>query len=130
MLTQWREYGGIGGGFSIGFDTDAMATMALRQGGLLRKVNYDEEGQKRFLTSALVRHCEVFDAHESAADAAFRCLRSWNVLCDNYSAYFKNHAFKSEQEWRLVYSRRVPARGKPVFSFWALPCYPIHERRV
>lgn len=122
LLTQWRGYSQSGSGFSIGFETHALSGIAVEDGGLLRKANYDEDDQNERLVRSLIGHCDIFDENHSAPNAGYICATSWHIDCESYSAYFKNRAFASEKEWRLVY--RSPLL-EPESLFFRSGRYPV-----
>ena len=120
LLSQWREYADKGGGYSLGFEFSSSTRVSpdladLPEGKLpyLRKVIYDEEEQKALVGQYLRKVTEaartaldgenvVRPPHMPGELGSVMAMQAANVLLDMLLS-FKNSAFQSEEEWRLVW---------------------------
>ncbi|MEM9996129.1 MAG: DUF2971 domain-containing protein [Bacteroidota bacterium] len=127
LLSQWRAYGDLGGGYALKFNfSDATRMIAMQElkdsdlstkpeptlAPVLRKVIYDRDEQTRMAADFI--HQSV-QAVESARKGSINSLHpqermgfdAWlaadaaNYLFDLILS-FKDSAFKEEQEWRLI----------------------------
>jgi hypothetical protein len=123
-LGQWRAYGGQGGGYSIGFDT---REFPIPRAGVpddtigvwFEKVEYDEVAMRalvhRELTSLLVSLARYWDTYAAGRDEDHgRAVWSsaMTVLVVEVGALvtrYKNKAFESEREWRIVVTPSINA---------------------
>ena len=109
-LSQWRAYGGLQGenGFAIGFEASKLARNKTALS--LKKVQYGGRDLRRFLSRVLERMFDFY-LNGSAWDPDRQDLRrAWEDI--SYTIverqaikrfpFFKDQAFKSENEWRLV----------------------------
>ncbi|MGA2529821.1 MAG: DUF2971 domain-containing protein [Acidimicrobiales bacterium] len=106
-LNQWRAYSG-GGGYALGFDTEALRTLCDVQPGVtfqLRQVIYDQDKQGETLQKA---YDDSLGAHRpESGDPG--CANLWpaNVAADVLAELsrtlpaLKHSAFEKENEWRL-----------------------------
>jgi hypothetical protein len=103
LLSQWRGYGANGIGASLGFDPARFSFITgpdSPSGGLVRlwKVFYDENTQRGIVSTAIDHHRDkpglmVQQRAQQAADAI-----------EFFIPTFKNHAFKEEEEIRLIFT--------------------------
>jgi len=110
LLSQWRAYGGKGGGYAIGFDFFHLLRFLSRR-CFLRKVIYDNTEQKRIIADVIDSVCgllgelttgqEIKDADSDNTLPQF-CLFTNNLLGE-YIFSFKHPEFVEEKEWRLVF---------------------------
>jgi hypothetical protein len=113
LLSQWRGYGGLGGGYAIGFGPEGLKALG---GGALSLVHvvYDEAEQERQIRDLVNGWRSVFDPEMLLEDgwsqgmAAALFAQAFGLLATS----FKNKAFAEEQEWRLLYLR--PRFPKPL----------------
>lgn len=106
-LSQWRAYGGPEGGVSIGFDFARLLGLETRPGSRnwLLPVEYSEVRQKKFARRIITQGVKLYDQTCNAlgkeVDArvfAFEYMREATLI----AAIMKHHAFRAENEWRLV----------------------------
>lgn len=119
VLSQWRAYGDIGGGYSLGFQFTENTFISYDlenedESGppLLRKLIYEREEQekiiKEFLNSIVesvrntIKSGEYPNPRRRNHQAAVIGSDVGNVLLDMLLS-FKHPAFKEEQEWRLIH---------------------------
>jgi hypothetical protein len=121
LLSQWRGYGSLGGGFAIGFRPNELEARVTTKGrpAVLAKVIYDIEHQKSYISRAIDAFCALADKWEAAGweeekdkliEAADMGLRT--ALVDAFFR-FKHPGFAEENEWRLIVFERMdhPALG-------------------
>lgn len=106
LLSQWRAYGGVTDGYSIGFATEEF----LKAGFKLRRVLYDPAAQRALLASTFSRVLSVFEeirAGRSVEDldrdlilAPFAEFLNKHIV--EYIYCFKHPSFYEENEWRIV----------------------------
>jgi hypothetical protein len=98
LLSQWRAYTGGGAGFSVGFDTSNLLTLAERQRFHLVQCIYDPLIQRRILKKTLQRAYEYsLQTHQYEAGWLQYCLRVVAL-----ASIFKHPSFGEEKEWRIV----------------------------
>lgn len=116
LLSQWRGYPASGGGYAIGFRSDALEASP----GMLRRVVYDDPTQRAWLRDLLSPVCEAVhgewteEAIRLGADAFTEKITplitgairkaAGSVGANFYdcSFSFKHSKFREEAEWRLV----------------------------
>jgi Protein of unknown function (DUF2971) len=112
-LSQWRAYGGRGGGYSIGFrirvGPGVEGAPAIPLGGVLLKVEYDSEVSKKRIADELSSAFAIVEkfmrepASEHERDKVLRaCMVRVHRRAGRMALPIKHDAFKSEQEWRVV----------------------------
>ena len=115
LLSQWRGYPSSGGGYALGLRPESIR----RGGGVLRRVIYDEETQRRLLYDLLA---PIVDAMASADPEEGKDLWDWLVRdhlgrvyasLEECSFCFKHPGFTEESEWRLVVLRARKPRQRP-----------------
>lgn len=106
LLSQWRGYGGVGKGVSIGFDPDYVLRCAVEQDFQIGRCIYDRDEQQRLIgqiVDTVERQAERVDTStdDTAADhrREFQAIES-DLL--RIAAVLKHPSFEEEQEWRLV----------------------------
>lgn len=123
ILSQWREYGGRGGGYSIGLDISADTQFGIPGADLVervpffRKVLYDEGEQRALIQRFLDRFAatvtvavegsakSLLPADERGEAPVWLAAHAANFLFD-LAVSFKHPAFAEEREWRWI--RAVP----------------------
>ena len=112
LLSQWRGYGAVGGGYSIGFigkHTGAEeVTSAEKPEPILRKVIYDRRTQAR-LVGDWLRGLSVLEQARRKKPGQLRAqqrVNDWwaffNMFLSECLNCFKDPAYREEQEWRLI----------------------------
>jgi hypothetical protein len=115
LLSQWRGYGAVGGGYSVGVLTrylgaeHALNPDVMNPGPFLRKVFYNRKVQVRIITSWVRALSAVAKAGKRSSKGTEtlderlgmreRCFESFLGECLNC---FKDPAYAAEQEWRLI----------------------------
>jgi hypothetical protein len=106
LLSQWRGYCGNGNGYNIGFDLAALKGFCDRSGFVLKKCVYDRSEQDVHIRP-IVQHLfgggfddpgigRIEERLVKASEQAAYAIR------DKHAAFFKDNAFREEEEWRLV----------------------------
>ncbi len=98
-LAQWRAYSGLGTGYALGMKGALLKQLAERSGGLLARCVYDPNEQET-IVSEIIQH--AIDVVGTGGDFDELYLGDYFVLLRQYSAIFKNSAFESEREWRII----------------------------
>lgn len=91
LLSQWRGYSKGSYGFAVGFNSDHIYRVAEKNNFRLARCIYDEAIQTKIIE-------EIVDGYLSSTATAAEVEAS---LCQ-VGAFFKNHHFIDEAEWRLV----------------------------
>lgn len=130
LLSQWRGYGAMGGGYAIGFDTADWSNV-LPPFTYLRAVCYDEARARTFLSqlisqtvSAMMNDCP----NDLPSDDPYSRFLSDEL--SSYVCYLKNAAFKEEQEWRIAHRPRdqrdllVRSSGNHLIPYCSLDVCP------
>jgi hypothetical protein len=111
-LSQWRGYGGFGDAYSIGFDTAALIEIANAFGGYLIQCVYDRTTQLKHIDEILDRrfYNEFLPFHEKVGGNLRANMTDALAIIDSFMDEFfvlaptlKSDAFKSEEEFRLVF---------------------------
>jgi hypothetical protein len=93
QLSQWRAYTRNGDGYAIGFDTNHLIDNEYFE---IRKIVYDEDKQREIVSG-------FFDIMRKFSDGdVFTRTVIYALISEDVLLTFKNHAFKEEQEWRLM----------------------------
>jgi Protein of unknown function (DUF2971) len=102
LLSQWREYGDRGAGFSIAFDFEKLSVL-FGDGTSVLKITYDPAVQREILSATIEQYWSVLLRWEKKCRGiAERCpIELASLLLTEFAA-FKNPGFKEEQEWRVV----------------------------
>lgn len=105
ILSQWRGYGDLGDGYSIGVESEKIKCDKYRVG----RVIYSREEQESIIKGILSEHLRLlkdyYGEHEKAVvDLVITDLSiNFSVLVAQVISLFKHPAFCEEKEWRLVY---------------------------
>jgi hypothetical protein len=114
LLSQWRGYTKLGGGYCIEFKLNDRELPSTIKNGLnsdffLRKVIYEKEVQEKLMSSLvektfslLVTFTNGFTINDASLyiGYALTFIKNYSV---EYMICFKNEAFQEEQEWRLIH---------------------------
>jgi hypothetical protein len=105
LLSQWRGYGSMGGGYCIGFGPSRFRP-ADDPPPMLRRVFYDQKQQEAIVLKVLrlARHYLPRGNRSSRADSQILAM-AHDVAMElfYYVSSFKDPSFAEEREWRLVY---------------------------
>ena len=113
LLSQWRGYGAVGGGYALGFAAEHLGLHSAWPGGklqpLLRKVIYSPKEQKLLIRKwvELLLDWEMVRRRDS--DRSNETINPVDVAWGNFNWFlseclrcFKDPAYKEEQEWRVI----------------------------
>ena len=110
LLSQWRAYGGKGGGYAVGLDFFHLVRFLSKQ-CFLRKVIYERDEQQRIIMNVIDKICSLLnemtknqDVKQADSDNTLPqfCL-FLNRILGEYIFSFKHPEFMQEHEWRLVH---------------------------
>ena len=91
LLSQWRAYGGKGGGFTIGFNVRRLRQAGATPEYQLKKCIYEREEQLEILEKGTHDCAEKPDPVDAFLACAFE-----------NATIFKDKSFHEESEWRLI----------------------------
>ncbi|MEZ4503104.1 MAG: DUF2971 domain-containing protein [Dehalococcoidia bacterium] len=109
LLSQWRGYGSLGGGYAIGFDTRRLACPPSphpQPARFLNRVIYDPAVQLGVLENIATAMLGLFAAADSSGEETTAArARVFSTLGEvaGFAFNFKDPAWSEEQEWRGVY---------------------------
>jgi hypothetical protein len=110
QLGQWRGYGVHGGGYSITYDGQELATLAACRDDLeFVEVLYEKSRQRRAAEVVIAGVCESLEEFLKKdtgipRDAMIRMVGFMGAQFAQGLAYrLKDEAFAEEREWRLIY---------------------------
>jgi hypothetical protein len=124
LLSQWRGYGAVGGGYALGFAArhlgrDNWASLEQPE-PILRKVLYDQKQQKDLLRNSikLLFDWEAIRSRQLGnggrrIDHADVFWNTFNWFISECLNCFKDPAFAEEKEWRVIKYGRNIYRQKP-----------------
>ncbi|ELE9734944.1 DUF2971 domain-containing protein [Enterobacter kobei] len=106
LLSQWRGYSKQHGGYSIGFDSDALALLLSSQGFRLGKCVYDKEAQIHLvadvINKSLTRYQDMDEPDPEfvsyASDSAQYFIKELSLI----APLIKDISFSEEKEWRIL----------------------------
>ena len=107
-LSQWRGYCPSGIGYSLGFASTALRTVAAKASFQLMRCVYKEDDQQRVLTGivdALVQRAANAPNTKPPSDFPRNFAR---FLITTLATVYKHPSFEEEAEWRLVLIRKEP----------------------
>jgi Protein of unknown function (DUF2971) len=115
LLSQWRGYGAMGGGYAIGFEAKLLEDCTpLREASTLRlrRAMYDENVQVDFIKTTINETCDLllrivnaiipYNVRAIRDVIARFCGFLWDALSE-FLFCFKHPTFAEEKEWRLAY---------------------------
>jgi hypothetical protein len=141
LLSQWRAYGGDGGGYAIGF-----AALDLRPdftggvpagGGVIHRVVYDQATQDQLLDDVIAEGCELTERIDQRGGNTERAATALvaRLLSGSESGLFyclKAEGWSEEAEWRTVYALNDTVKPGVEFRTVAgipVPYLPLHDIR-
>lgn len=104
LLSQWRGYGGQGGGFAIGFDRLRLEKYCQAGNKTTNPLPliYDKEEQGRPVLNLTRRACEIAAKHDLKPNDFEDFNNAFTFHLTTYMPQIKNPAFREESEWRLL----------------------------
>jgi hypothetical protein len=115
LLSQWRAYAGVSGGYAIGFDFKTISKELRKQGLQFSACRYKADHQKDFAKEAWTDCQQRIDGMmnrlrtttqtpaDNEAAVVFAAIIS--TLTSNVIPFLKNESFFEEREWRGVLDR-------------------------
>jgi hypothetical protein len=113
LLSQWRGYGALGGGYALGFQAEQLGLREYKTieapEPVLRKVLYDQKKQKYLVRKfvKLLLDWEIF--RNNGARKKLKAIQldddAWqlfNWFVSECLNCFKDPAYAEEEEWRLI----------------------------
>ena len=120
LLSQWRGYGAVGGGYALGFVGRHIGAQELtsldKPEPILRKVIYDrrtQQGLVRDWLEGVFRVEQELRKHPgqlAAQQRSFQLLFAFSMFLSECMNCFKDPAYWEEQEWRIIQFGRVGDR--------------------
>ena len=113
LLSQWRGYGAVGGGYAVGIESKYLGVEVLNPNlpdpkPILRKVIYSPHVQTAIIRDwarALARLARAARTHSKTGSAVER-FRMFEWYFERFLSEclncFKDPAYTAEQEWRLI----------------------------
>ena len=106
LLSQWRGYSSGMGGYSIGFDKDALEICVRELGFELYKCEYDLREQRKHIESVVEETLQTFKNYDEPLTESIGYSSDsasyFNQKLANISPIIKDPSFEEEAEWRLV----------------------------
>lgn len=106
LLSQWRGYSKQQGGYSIGFDSDALTLLLQSQGFRLGKCVYEKDAQKHLVQDVINRSLVRYqDMDEPEPDVLIYPSDSTRFFINELSLIaplIKDISFSEEKEWRIL----------------------------
>jgi hypothetical protein len=131
LLSQWRGYCPMSGGYSLGFDTKALLPHLERQKFRLAQCEYERKKQKKLVEPVLDEAVKDFRDLPTTESLQVRLNKVIEgVFIKKFSRIaplLKDDAFSQEEEWRAV-SELISHRGLKyrIKSSLAIPYYPLN----
>ncbi|MHA2900776.1 DUF2971 domain-containing protein [Enterobacter sp. H2G27] len=106
LLSQWRGYSKQQGGYSIGFDSDALTLLLQSQGFRLGKCVYEKDAQKHLVQDVINRSLVRYqDMDEPEPEVLIYPSDSTRFFINELSLtapLIKDISFSEEKEWRIL----------------------------
>jgi hypothetical protein len=121
LLSQWRGYGAVGGGYALGFDARRLGLSEYQTieapEPVLRRVLYDHKKQKHFVRRFVKLLLDWETLRNKGAGTKLRAIDSddqawhlFNWFTSECLNCFKDPAYAEEREWRVIqYGRNTAA---------------------
>lgn len=127
LLSQWRGYGAVGGGYAVGFSVRHIGAQEITSVDppepILRKVIYDRRTQER-LVSDWLRGLSILERARRKKPSQTKALQrnneawgAFNMFLSECLNCFKDPAYREEQEWRVIQFGRVGGQDVLKASF-------------
>lgn len=116
LLSQWRGYGSVGGGYAVGFDASSLGETEFFMENpqvILRKVIYDSKLQRSIIRKRLRLLLELQTEHlkhpnqRQAQQELIDCLQWFIFFLSECLNCFKDPTYEEENEWRAIQFGRV-----------------------
>ncbi|HEY0170096.1 MAG TPA: DUF2971 domain-containing protein [Pyrinomonadaceae bacterium] len=113
LLSQWRGYGSMGDGYSLGLCSESLRRGRFRPSSYkfaLRRVIYDPECQTKMIQESVCNVCRLIERAAATLPAAEldHLLSEAGCKLDEqlkeFLYCFKDPAFAEEREWRIVHT--------------------------
>jgi len=119
LLSQWRGYGSVGGGYAAGFVAQDLGLIQYqneqRPEPVLRKVLYDPRQQEnliwkwvKFISDWETFCCETPESQKAPIDHMGFGWTGFNWFLSQSLRSFKHPAYEEEQEWRVIQVGTAP----------------------
>lgn len=129
LLSQWRGYGAVGGGYALGFLGRYVGaqevTSIVQPEPILRKIIYDRRTQERLVRAWLKGFAKLEQARRKTPNQTKARQRSdewwgaFNMFLSECLNCFKDPAYREEQEWRIIQFGRISLQDVIKASFRA-----------
>lgn len=111
LLSQWRAYRGLGGGYALGIDF-FHAFRLLDRRCFIRKLIYDPVAQQSLLDRAIQSYLTTVgtladSSGTTTEDVVSGAARSFGSVITALLSFFKHPSFSEEHEWRLLHIANV-----------------------
>jgi hypothetical protein len=143
LLSQWRGYGQLGGGFALGFSSEAIFKIPESDDRGIYKISYEPLEQSSLVVELVEMVCNTTSTFVNENRLSGSSIMEVSTVAENYafgvlSQYplaFKSAAFCEEKEWREVAFIRPDAeidftvrRGLPVpYVKVEIPLSALHK---
>ena len=125
LLSQWRGYGSVGGGYALGFEARALGvvfyTNQQKPEPVLRRCLYNQKEQKkwsrewiRFIADWVTLCCETPPGQKAPNDYCDLGWSSFSWFLSESLRCFKHPAYKEEREWRVIQFGTAPTGARAV----------------
>jgi hypothetical protein len=108
QLSQWRAYCPPSGGYSIGFPSDQLKSMALAQEYYLTPCVYDHSTQLAIIEELIDHHVKLYrkriKGKQTCVEVRTDVVWAFQTEVTRYGPILKHPSFSEEREWRLVSS--------------------------
>lgn len=117
LLSQWRGYGAVGGGYAVGLLAKHLGKQFLSDDDypivppILRRVIYQKETQERFVRRFVKL---LVEANRERSKDLNRCWENFYMFLDECLNCYKEPAYEEEDEWRAIQYGRID--GKAIFA--------------
>lgn len=106
LLSQWRGYSKQQGGYSIGFDSEALAMLLTSQGFRLGKCVYEIDAQKHLvldvINKSLVQYQDMDEPEPELVSYSSDSARYFVKELSLIAPLIKDISFSEEKEWRIL----------------------------